>query len=299
MPSLLRIFVVVLALWALAAPPARAATPTPWPDLTDDQQKAAIGELKAFAQEARDKLGVQVNAFETKYFIFCSDLAPREAQQWANLLDRMYDRLSEMFAVPGGKNIWRGKALIFVFSRNADYQRYEKVIMHTDPAGTAGMCHSSPNGNVRIAFHRQDDQMEFAHILVHESVHGFIHRYRTPVPVPSWANEGLAETIATDLVPQNGRRDGIKRLAIENLNSHNRRLGDFFTADHIADWQYPVSQMLTTMMIEAGKRNYVDFINGIKDGLPYDKALADKFKAPRDRLVAVFGSYLGVQGLKG
>src|SRR6185437_1766456 len=109
-------------------------------------------QLKSFAQEARDSLGVQVSAFETKYFIFCSDLSPKEAQQWAALLDRMYDRLSEMFAVPTGKNIWRGKALIFVFSKNADYQRYEKQIMHTDPGNTAGMCHSSSTGNVHIAF---------------------------------------------------------------------------------------------------------------------------------------------------
>jgi len=129
-------------------------------------------------------------------------------------------------------------------------------------------------------------------------VHGFIHRYRSPAIVPSWANEGLAETIATDLVPQTGRREGIKRLAVENLNSHNHRLGDFFSADHIADWQYPVSQMLTTMMIEAGKKNYVDFINGLKEGLPTDQSLTQKYKAPKDRLVPVFGSWLGVQGLK-
>jgi hypothetical protein len=298
MSILHRSVVLLVFLCGLATAPARGATAGPWPELSDEQQKAAIAELKAFAQDARDKLKVPVAAFETKYFIFCSDLSPREAQQWAGLLDRMYDRLSEMFAVPSGKNIWRGKALIFVFSKNADYQRYEKLIMHTDPAGTAGMCHSSSSGNVRIAFHRQEDQLQFAHILVHESVHGFIHRYRTPVPVPSWANEGLAETIATDLVPQSGHREGVKRLAIDNLNSHGRRLGDFFTAEHIADWQYPVSQMLTTMMIEAGKRNYVDFINGIKDGMTVDEALAEKFKAPKDRLVAVFGSYLGVQGLK-
>ena len=299
MPRILRAGLVVVVMCALFRSRATAAlTPQPWPDLSDDQQKAAIAELKTFAQEARDKLNVPMTAFETRYFISCSDLSSHEAEQWAGLLDRMYDRLSEMFAVPSGKNIWRGKALIFVFSKNADYQRYEMQIMHTDPAGTAGMCHSSSNGNVRIAFHRQQDQLEFAHILVHESVHGFIHRYRTPVPVPSWANEGLAETIATDLVPQNGRRQGIKNLAVKNLNSHNRSMGDFFTAQHISDWQYPVAQMLTTMMIEAGKKNYVDFINGIKDGLSVDEALAEKYKAPKARLVQVLGNYLGVQGLK-
>jgi hypothetical protein len=293
---LLRLFLAPCLLVSLS--PCLLAAAQPWPELSDAQQQQAITQLKSFAQDARDQLNINLSAFETKYFIFCSDLSPGEAQRWASLLDRMYDRLSEMFAVPSGKNIWRGKALIFVFSKNADYLRYEKQIMHTDPGGTAGMCHSSSNGNVRIAFHRQEDQLEFAHILVHESVHGFIHRYRTPVPIPSWANEGLAETIATDLVPQNGRKDAVKGMAVHNLNTHNKRLGDFFSADHIEDWQYPVAQMLTTMMIEAGKKNYVDFINGVKDGMSVDDALAEKFKAPKPRLVQVFGNYLGVQGLK-
>ncbi len=93
-------------------------------------------------------------------------------------------------------------------------------------------------------------------------------------------------------------RDAIKRMAIDNLNSRHKTLGDFFSADHIADWQYPVSQMLTTMMIEAGKKNYVDFINGVKDGMTVDQSLAEKFKAAKPRLVQVFGSYLGVQGLR-
>src|SRR5215471_499623 len=181
MPTIAR--AVLLALFLIVVPSrVIGASPGGWPDLSDKDQEQAISQLKSFAQDARDKLGINLSAFETKYFIFCSDLSPNEARQWSSLLDRMYDRLSEMFAVPSGKNIWRGKALIFVFSKNADYQRYERQIMHTDPAGTAGMCHSGSNGNVRIAFHRQEDQLEFAHVLVHESVHGFIHRYRTPVP---------------------------------------------------------------------------------------------------------------------
>src|SRR5579859_4537213 len=121
MPTVARAVLFLLGL-IVTASRVGAAIAQPWPDLTDAQQKAAIAELKNFSQDARDSLGVNLSAFETKYFIFCSDLSPKEAQQWASLLDRMYDRLSEMFAVPTGKNIWRGKALIFVFSKNNDYQ---------------------------------------------------------------------------------------------------------------------------------------------------------------------------------
>jgi hypothetical protein len=159
------------------------------------------------------------------------------------------------------------------------------------------MSHAFGDGTVKIAFYRQSDELQFAHVLVHESVHGFIHRYRSPVPIPSWANEGLAETVATDLAPQHGHRQEVQANAREQLQAHGSRLGDFFDADHIDGWQYPVAEMLCTFMIQASAPNYVAFINGLKDGLNIDQSLAEKYQAPKDRLVAVFGQWLGVRGL--
>jgi hypothetical protein len=268
-----------------------------WPVLTDEQQAQAVDKLKAISEQTQTKLGRPCQLYETKYFLFYSDLSAREANNWSGLLDRMYARLCETFGVPKGKNIWLGKALVFVFSKEADYMRFEADVAKTDAKGTAGMCHSYGDGKVIIAFYRQPQELEFAHVLVHESVHGFVHRYRSRVFVPSWANEGLAEVIATDLVPQRGRRDMMRTLAREGLQKHDNSMGDFFTAQHIAGWQYPVAQMLCEFMITAGKKNYVDFINGIKDGMNWDDALSTKFQAPVERLVAVFGQTLGIKNL--
>lgn len=268
-----------------------------WPELTDEQQEQSVDLLKKMSQEAQDKLHRPLQLYETKYFLFYTDLSAKEGRNWSGLLDRMYARLCETFGVPSGKNIWRGKGLVFVFSRKEDYMRFESEIGHAQAQGTAGMCHSSSNGIDFIAFYRQPDELQFAHVLVHESTHGFVHRYRSKVFVPSWANEGLAEVIATDLVPQRGHRDSVKSTAREQLQQHQNSMQDFFVADHIAGWQYPVAQMLCEFMISAGKKNYVDFINGIKDGLPWDEALATRYKAPADRLVPVFGQWLGLKKL--
>ena len=75
-------------------------------------------------------------------------------------------------------------------------------------------------------------------------------------------------------------------------------MSDFFSADHIVAWQYPVAEMMCTFMIQAGNKNYVAFIKAIKDGKSADEALASGFKAPRDRLVPVFGQWLGVKNLE-
>ena len=269
-----------------------------WPVLTDEQQAESVAELKAFAEKAATKLDRPLKMFETKLFLFYSDLPRKEAANWAGLLDRMYAKLAEMFAVPKGENIWRGKALVFVFEKKDDYQRYEREMANTDPGATAGMCHSSRNGIVKIAFYRQPDELEFAHVLVHESVHGFVHRYRTPVNIPSWVNEGLAETTATDLVPQRGRRDMVKTKAREGLQQHKGEMAGFFRANHIDAWQYPVAEMMCTFMIQAGNKNYVAFIKALKDKMNVDDALTSGFKAPREKLVAAFGEWLGVKNLE-
>lgn len=269
-----------------------------WPRLDDEEQAKAVVGLKDYAEATAAQLDFPLRMFETRFFLFYSDLPEKEAQKWAGLLDKMYERLAELFGVQKGENIWRGKALVFVFSKADAYRKYERDMLHTDPGETAGMCHSSPNGFVRIAFYRQADEGVFAHVLVHESVHGFIHRYRTPVLIPNWTNEGLAETIASELVQQHGRYERVKNSARSWLKLRDGHMGDFFTLDHIQGWQYPVAEMMCTFMIQSSKQKYVAFISSLKDGVPADQALTTGYGTSSDRLLQAFGQWLGVRDLK-
>jgi hypothetical protein len=155
--------------------------------------------------------------------------------------------------------------------------------MHQTPAGgSAGMCHTFGDGMVHIAFYRQPQELEFAHVLVHESVHGFVHRYRSPARVPSWVNEGLAEWIATQLLlDKRPNRPKEVRYLAQQLLIQYQGLGAFFDAPHIEAWHYPVSEMMTTMLVERGKGGYVKFVNAIKDGEPWEDALKSKLKGTR------------------
>jgi len=276
-----------------------------WPPQTEEQRADRVAELKKFAADAGKKLNKQLLLQETRYFLFYSDLPTQDAQNWAGLLDRMYDRLAELFGVdreprPTGTgrgafvNIWSGKALVFVFQSPDDYRRFQAVVHNTDAGGSAGMCHCYGDGRVHIAFYRQQDQLTFAHVLVHESVHGFIHRFKTPATVPSWANEGLAEVIATELVPQPGRAKQRELTAKQEL-AGRPAVGGMFEAKHIDAWQYPVAETLCAYMIRQSKRNYVDFIMGIKDGLTWEQSLEQRYKAPKDRLVHAYRESLGLK----
>ncbi len=209
----------------------------------------------------------------------------------------MYGKLSILFGVTPGDNLWHGKALVFVFSREEDYLKFEIKMHDTVASGTAGMCHTFGSGDVHIAFYRQANDLDFAHVLVHESVHGFVHRYRSPVNIPSWANEGLAEAISTDMIPQPGMAQSGSADARNDLQTR-KTLDKFFTTDHIVAWQYPVARTLTEFMIHQSKKGYVDFINGIKDGMAWDESLKTKYGVTPDQLVIAYGNSMGVAGLK-
>ena len=267
-----------------------------WGPQSPEQQDAAIAELKKFADKTQKQMGKSLQLNETNFFLFYSDLDEREAKNWSGVLDRMYGMLADLFGVDRKTNIWRGKALVFVFRSSSDYRRFQAMMHRTDAGGTLGMCHTFGDGMVHIAFYRQDKELEFAYVLIHESVHGFIHRYKSPGRVPSWANEGLAEWISTQMLTDKlPNRAKEARNAAQYWLKEYGGLQNFFDADHIDGWQYPVAEMMTTFMIAESKKNYVAFIDGIKDGLSPEDSLTQKYKAPKAKIIPVFGKYLGVR----
>jgi hypothetical protein len=264
-----------------------------WGPQSEDAQTEAVKILKDFAEQTRKTMQMPLPLYETKYFLFYSDLPAPEAKKWAELLDVMYARLCELVGVKKGDNIWRGKALVFVFQKKFDYRSFQLKMHNTDPSWSAGMCHNYGNGLVHIAFYREEDEKRFAQVLVHESSHGFLHRYRSPIFIPSWINEGLAEWVADNLVYKGSQAKVVQsnaRKALKQVGS----LGEFFETRQIEPWQYAVAEMVTTFMIEKNRKGYVAFINAIKDGMEWEKALIEKFGMDRDQLLREFGAAMKV-----
>lgn len=269
-----------------------------WPELTAEEHAKAVAGLKALAEEAKKRFQPKLQLYESDYFLFYTDLSKAEAKKWYTLLDKMYNRLLTMFNIPRKTNIWRGKALVFVFANANDFYRFERGMMGV-PAGpgVAGLCHQKPDGDVIVSFYRQPDDMGFATVLVHEASHGFIWRYRAAINVPSWANEGLSEWIAYQLVPQSEWKDRRIRTAKSFLRTYQNLGGSFFQRSHIGGHQYGIAYTMTDFMIAANKKGYVKFINGIKAGTPWEQALKENFKSI-DLLVSLYGQHMGVRDLK-
>ncbi len=267
-----------------------------WGELSDEVMAKSVEALKGVGREAQRRLDKPLDLYETRYFLFYSDLDRDEAMRWATLLDEMYVRLAKLFALDPKVNIFRGKGLIFVFQRPEDYARFQVLVHGTDPSGSAGMAHTFGNGFVHVAFYRQPHDMSFATVLVHETVHGFLHRYRGPAPIPTWANEGLANYIAERLVRRATLIEQFDHLAMRQLR-REPSLAGFFDAPRLAGWQYGVATRVTELMIQQNRRGYVAFINGIKDGMPWRESLEQHYGAGVDRIVRAYGHAIGIPEL--
>jgi hypothetical protein len=51
-------------------------------------------------------------------------------------------------------------------------------------------------------------------------------------------------------------------------------------------------------MIRQNKTGYVDFINALKDGVPWEEALKKHYGVNREQLVSAYGQSMAVPGLK-
>jgi len=268
-----------------------------WPKLTAEQHKAVMAQLNAVGQRTKEEITPRLRLFETDYFLFYTDMHRKEAERWAGLLDKMYHRLCELFDVPEDENIWAGKCLILVFQQRDDFVTYEKKMNNYNvPEWTAGLCWQYGDGKVHVTFYRQPDQHQFAYILVHEAVHGFLHRYKTGHRVPNWANEGLAEFIATELVPE-ARSKNRRITRAKDLLNEQKHAG-FFDARNIASHQYALAYVTAAYMISENKKGYVEFIRGVKDGMDWRDALKEKFGADEQRILFTLSRRLGASNYR-
>ena len=276
-----------------------------WGDLPDEVMTASIEQTKDKMREIMQTMNHRLALFEDQsdFFLFYSDLPAKEAANWAKLLDRMYVKLCDTFGIPNDKNIFRGKCLIVVFAQERDYYRYHAIDNGFQAQGTAGLCVQSGDGFVEVTFYRQSDPVTFARVLVHEAVHGFLHRYRSYHRIDSWINEGLAEFISASLVEDQGYGESEYAQQLDyglRMLREHRTLGGatFFNAGHISAWQYPVTQMLTSFMVRQSRTRYRDFINAIKDGKSWQSALRADYGLTVEELVSAFGQSIRIRDLQ-
>ena len=286
-----------------------------WPKLTDAEQEAEVKKQRAFYEEVRQKLsdpGLQF--YETKRFLFFSDIPAHFITSWyLPNMDQMYVKVSGAYGLDPAANIWKGKATIIAFAKEETFQQFEVVFHHARVTGAQGLAHLEEDGTVVITCFAGDDPKYLATTMVHETTHGFNWRYKAAERLPSWMDEGAAEWVASHVVTCDHAIPEKMESGLRHMRS-TRSLGNIYTLDYLASWQYGAATMMTDFLMhyEPPARNggpakkahgksanrYRQLIEGIKLGLPWEDSLKQAYGLTPAELAQVFGASIGVPDLK-
>ncbi len=271
----------------------------PWPELTEEQHEAEIEAHREMMKKVAAVCpGMQL--FETEKFLFFTNIPRQQALPYAASLDAMHEMLRKLYGIPKDERVWKGKCLVFAFLHQQQFQAFEATFMNNpNSTGAYGLCHQDSTGRVIISCYRGDQVAEFGKMLVHETSHGFIHRYKTPVHIPSWVNEGMAEWVGQALVPASRSVAQREAQARERMLQTRSLGGNYFvTNQNIEFWQYGIASGMTKFMMKANPQAYIAFIQDLKEGRNWRESLEDRFKATLEQFVYQYGMVNGIPGVR-
>ena len=270
-----------------------------WEPLQTKDHDEAIAEHKDFIETFKDDYP-NLKQYETAHFLFVSNIAPAHLAPYLKQLDAMHELMMQMYGIPEDVRVWKGKALIVAFVAREQFMHFEqKHLKQPPPVGAYGICHSGADGQVIVACFRGRDPADFGQMLVHETSHGFMHRYKTATRVPSWLNEGLADHLGATIVPASLDVPRRQQRALERL-AMTRSLGGILGANkrNIRSDQYGLSSLLVGFLIRSGEQQFADLIDNLKAGLDFRESLLASYKKTPDELVRAFGLSIGMPNLK-
>lgn len=272
-----------------------------WPEISKDERDKAIEDAKSYFKKCSDLFPGRNFLFqETEFYLFYTDMPQNQVAPYVANLDAMYRQLCTIFGVPPGKNIWKGKCPVLAFVEKEMYYRFERDVMNNPNAeGSAGLHHGFGDGRVVVTCCRGNDPAFFAHVLVHETAHGFLHRFRSNVHIKSWINEGIADWVAEVVVQGSVFTSRRQSDAIANMRRTGTMGNDFFRDQGNIDGdQYGVASSLAEFMIETNPNLYRAFLLGIKEGYSIEESLKLTYGGTPADLVQSYGRSIGVPNLK-
>ena len=251
-----------------------------------------IADVKSNTETHRD-LGKKMRAIsanthpiETDHFVIYSDWSKKDDRRLAKIYEKLYGALCKQFAIGPKENIWIGKLPVFAFWKKDPYVNFSQsalgVAIADKAAGFAGRRGSfsyvclgpvdSKNKAQSISW--------FYQLLCHESTHAFIGRYISDRHLISWLNEGIAETMVAQLVP-NGKQTKYKLTSAHKKVKGGwlPREGDMFGPTNIPleGAYYGCAQSMARYLIAKDRKKFIQLITLIKNGTDPKEAMKEAY----------------------
>ncbi len=273
-----------------------------WEEVTEEVHKKELAKRKEYLQEVAAHFpSLPLQLHETEYYLFLSDFPPLVAKEYTSCLDKMHDQLCQAYAIKNKDGVWLGKLPVVAFVSNNSFVEFERAFFNhvIEPiTGPQGIEHGATNGNVVVSCWAGPDPNYFASVLVHESTHGFNHRFKSGVRYPSWLDEGMADWTAMNVV-RNNKLVVLKiKMAVVQAKQQGNLGGNFFTAKQIEPWQYGIASSMVDFLIKGDGRAFRNFLIGIKSGEKWQNALQKCYGVTPEELTAAYGASMGIPSLQ-
>ena len=95
----------------------------PWPELSAAEHAAEVESLKAYVEQVRGVFP-DLKVAETHEFIVASDIPPAELRPFLASLDTMHDLLCDLYGIPRGEPVCKGKCLVIAFRDVAAFKAF-------------------------------------------------------------------------------------------------------------------------------------------------------------------------------
>jgi len=270
-----------------------------WEVSTPEEMQEFVAEEREFLKKVQQQFSrLDMQLYKTEYFLLLTDIPPNQVKPYLVQLDQMNEALGRSFGFEEGHNVWRGKAVIVAFLQEAAFHEFERdTLSNEDVAGAQGICHSYANGRVVVGCYRGNSASFFGVVLVHETAHGYIHRYRSTARIPSWINEGIADWVAGRAVRLSNTVRERQQAAARRIRL-TRTLGGFFELEQIEAWQYGLASSMIDLLIAIDNDQFRRFFKDIKNGYVWHESLMRHYEMTPAQLADAYGRKIRISGLR-
>lgn len=260
-----------------------------WPVLTEEQLARAIEATRSWAEEKLRIAGVRLRAYESPHYIVYTAGGENTAGRLLQSLESMHQSLKRIFLIPEQTVMYHGKCAVFILDSQPAFVDFERRVFDNDAEGFGGFYHGSTT-HVCVVTYTMPSPSRMENLLVHETTHAFMHRYKSRYRLPTWANEGLADFMAATLVTEydEGRRHWTKarEFVLNGGDPGDIMAQSYRDGSWPNDYSYPVSHMIVRFMIKHKATEFRAWIEDIKDGRNWVEAMAERFSPSPDRQIS-------------
>ena len=211
---------------------------------------------------------------------------PAAMNECARSLDAMYEKVLDLFGIPSGLNLFWGKAVVFLTPTDDTFRAVEAAgFKSMTPKGVVGLCHQM-GPMVFVNMFWSNDQNMFDSTLIHETVHGIMHRYYSAQRLPAWADEGLSEYIASVSFGSSPVEKGRMPQALSYIRA-GRSVADVMRLNYgDGSWPgpdaigYAVGYASVKLMVRQQPEAFGRWIRAVKGGKPWEQAMREDFGHP-------------------